>query len=86
MESDFQHNNNMCDPHKHQELCLLCCTTPGVTSDPHALLPGVVQSVLLTPYQIKNKHGTMGRLPSVGTLDMCIFNLDYGTYKNNNYQ
>ena len=43
------YNNNMCDPHKHQELCLLCCTTPGIASDLHASLPGVVQSVLLTP-------------------------------------
>ena len=75
------YNNNMCDPHKCQELCLLCHATPGVTSDLHALLPGVVQSVLLTPYQISNKHGTIGRLPPSGPLDMHIFNLDYGTYK-----
>ena len=35
-----------------------------VTSMP-ALLPGAVQSVLLTPYQINNKHGTMSRLTPV---------------------
>ena len=29
----------------------------------HAMSPGVVQSVLLTPYQANNKHGTIGRLP-----------------------
>ena len=74
------HNNNVCDPHKHQELHLLCHATPGVTSDIHALLPGAVQSMLLTHYQINKKHGTMGRLP-IGTLNMCILNLDYGTYK-----
>ena len=42
-----------------------CATLPlvsQVTSMP-ALLPGAVQSMLLTPYQINNKHGTMSRLP-----------------------
>ena len=28
-----------------------------------AISPDVVQSVLLTPYQANNKHGTIGRLP-----------------------
>ena len=32
------HNNNVCDPHKHQELHLLCHATHGVTSDLHACL------------------------------------------------
>ena len=44
-----------------------CVTLPmvsQVTSMP-ALSPGVVQSVLLTPYQANNKHGTIGRLPLV---------------------
>ena len=62
-----------------------CATLPmvsQVTSMP-ALSPGVVQSVLLTPYQANNKHGTIGRLPPVSTLNMCIFNIDYGTYQNN---
>ena len=51
------YNNNICDPHKRQELRLLCRATHGVTSDLHACMsPGVVQSVLLTPYQANNKH------------------------------
>ena len=32
------HNNNMCDPHKCQELCLLCRATHGVTSDLHVCI------------------------------------------------
>ena len=44
------YNNNMCDPHKRQELRLLCHATHGVTSDLHVCMsPDVVQSVLLTP-------------------------------------
>ena len=51
------YNNNMCGPHKHQELRLLCHATYGVTSDFHdCILPGGIQSVLLTPYQANNKH------------------------------
>ena len=38
-----------------------------------------VQSVLLTPYQANNNHGTIGRLPLLDTLNMRIFNLDYGS-------
>ena len=58
------YHNNVCGLHKHQELRLLCHTTHGITSDLHACLsPDVVQSVLLTPYQANNKHGTIGRLP-----------------------
>ena len=43
-----------------------CATLPmvsQVTSMP-AMSPSVVQSVLLTPYQVNNKHETIGRLPS----------------------
>ena len=29
------------------------------------LVPSGVQSVLLTPYQAHNNHGTIGRLPSL---------------------
>ena len=29
------YNNNICDPHKRQELRLLCHATHGVTSDLH---------------------------------------------------
>ena len=31
----------------------------------NAIVPGGVQSVLLTPYQAHNNHGTIGRLPSL---------------------
>ena len=43
-----------------------CATLPMVsqmTSMP-VMSPGAVQSVLLTPYQANNNHGTIGRLPS----------------------
>ena len=30
-----------------------------------AISPGAVQSVLLTPYQANNNHGTIGRIPSL---------------------
>ena len=44
------YSNNVCGPHKCQELHLLCRATHGITSDLHAcLLPDAVQSVLLTP-------------------------------------
>ena len=29
-----------------------------------AIVPSGIQSVLLTPYQAHNNHGTIGRLPS----------------------
>ena len=58
------YNNNVCGPHKRQELCLLCLGTHGVTSDLHACMsPGVVQSVLLTPYQANNNHGPLVDYP-----------------------
>ena len=59
------YKNNVCGPHKHQELRLLCHATHGITSDLYACMsPDAVQSVLLTPYQANNNHGTIGRLPS----------------------
>ena len=43
-----------------------CATLPMASQvTPHdCLSPGAVQSVLLTPYQATNNHGTIGRLPS----------------------
>ena len=49
---------------KSYTFCAMLPLVSQVTSMP-ALLPGAVQSVLLTPYQINNKHGTMSRLPLV---------------------
>ena len=47
---------------KSYAFCAALPIVSQVTSMP-ALSPGVVQSVLLTPYQANNKHGTIGRLP-----------------------
>ena len=49
---------------KSYAFCAALPMVSQVTSMP-ALSPGVVQSVLLTPYQANNKHGTIGRLPPV---------------------
>ena len=49
---------------KSYAFCAMLPMVSQVTSMPE-LLPGVVQSVLLTPYQANNKHGTIGRLPPV---------------------
>ena len=49
---------------KSYTICAMLPLVSQVTSMP-ALLPGAVQSVLLNPYQINNKHGTMSRLPPV---------------------
>ena len=65
---------------KSYAFCVMLPMVSQVTSTP-ALSPGAVQSVLLTPYQANNKHGTIGRLPPGDTLNMHIFNLDYGTYQ-----
>ena len=67
---------------KSYTFCTALPMASQVTS--HAwMLPDVVQSVLLTPYRANNNHETIGRLSLVGTLNMCIFNLDYGTYYDN---
>ena len=44
-----------------------CATLPMASqvTPMTAISPGVVQSVLLTPYQATNNHGTIGRLPSL---------------------
>ena len=47
---------------KSYTFCAVLPMVSQVTSMP-VLSPGVVQSVLLTPYQANNKHGTIGRLP-----------------------
>ena len=47
---------------KSYAFCAALTLVSQVTSMP-ALSPGVVQSVLLTPYQANNTHGTIGRLP-----------------------
>ena len=58
------YNNNMYGSHKCQEQHLLCRATHGVTSDLHASMsPGVVQSMLLTPYQANNNHGPLVDYP-----------------------
>ena len=49
---------------KSYAFCVMLPMVSQVTSMP-VLSPGVVQSVLLTPYQANNKHGTIGRLPPV---------------------
>ena len=49
---------------KSYAFCVALPMVSQVTSMP-ALSPGAVQSVLLTPYQANNKHGTIGRLPPV---------------------
>ena len=55
-------NNNISNPHECQKLHCLCCATPSVTIDIHALLPSVAHSVLHNHYQITKEHGSMGRL------------------------
>ena len=47
---------------KSYAFCVMLPMVSQVTSMP-ALSPGAVQSVLLTPYWVNNKHGTIGRLP-----------------------
>ena len=49
---------------KSYAFCAALPMVSQVTSMP-AMSPGVVQSVLLTPYQVNNKHETIGRLPLV---------------------
>ena len=48
---------------KSYAFCAVLPMASQVTPMP-AISPGVVQSVLLTPYQANNNHGTIGRLPS----------------------
>ena len=48
---------------KSYAFCAVLPMVSQVTSMP-AMSPGVVKSVLLTPYQANNKHGTIDRLPS----------------------
>ena len=47
---------------KSYAFCAMLPLVSQVTSMP-ALLPSAVQSMLLTHYQVNNKHGTMSRLP-----------------------
>ena len=47
---------------KSYAFCAVLPLVSQVTSMP-ALLPSAVQSMLLTHYQVNNKHGTMSRLP-----------------------
>ena len=47
---------------KSYAFCAALPMVSQVTSMP-AMSPDAVQSVLLTPYQANNKHGTIGRLP-----------------------
>ena len=65
---------------KSYAFCAALPMVSQVTSMP-AMSPSVVQNVLLTPYQVNNKHEIIGRLPLGSTLDMHIFNLDYGKYQ-----
>ena len=59
------YNNNVCGLHQRQELRLLCRATHGASqvTPMTVLVPSGIQSVLLTPYQAHNNHGTIGRLP-----------------------
>ena len=47
---------------KSYAFCAMLPMESQVTPMP-AMSPGMVQSVLLTPYQANNNHGTIGRLP-----------------------
>ena len=49
---------------KSYAFCAMLPMVSQVTSMP-AMSTGAVQSVLLTPYQANNNHGTIGRLPSL---------------------
>ena len=60
MANMHMYNNNVCDPHKCQEVCLLCHATPG---NVQALLPCVMHSVLPNHYRITKEPEPMSRLP-----------------------
>ena len=49
---------------KSYAFCAMLPMASQVTSMP-AMSPGVAQRMLLTPYQVNNNHGTIGRLPSL---------------------
>ena len=55
---------------KSYAFCAMLPMVSQVTSMPD-MSPGVVQSVLLTTYQVNNKHETIGRLPSLATHQTC---------------
>ena len=48
---------------KSYAFCAMLPMVSQVTPMP-AMSPSAVHSVLLTPYQANNNHGTIGRLPS----------------------
>ena len=52
-----------------------------VTSMP-AMSPGAVQSVLLTPYQVNNKHEPLVDYPRQH-IKHAHLQFDYGTYQDN---